>query len=165
MKRTISIGTLIRMLLAIAAIVIAPVILRYGIKNSEQTSQQVAPIGEVTGSGTNAKPAINTGDANAATVSAVQPFKPVERKPRLLAQPNPGYPEIAQLLRLEGKVIVKVLVDKQGHPRRAIVIKSDSEVFNEAARKAALEARFRPAVMNSGPVKCWVLIPYRFKLG
>ena len=60
--------------------------------------------------------------------------------------------------------MVKVLVDSRGDPRRAIVIKSDCSVFDEAAKKAALQAH-SSGLISSGPVNCWILIPYRFKLG
>ncbi len=164
MKGKISTATLVRLIVAIAVIVLAPVLLRYWNMSSEPRSDQIAPDSAAAGNGAIAAQAINPEDTNASAVPVVQPFKPVERKPRLLRQPNPGYPEFAQLLHMEGTVVVKVLVDKQGHPRRAFVVKSDSKVFNDTARKAAMEARFRPAVMNSGPVNCWVLIPYRFKV-
>jgi TonB family protein len=164
MKRTISPIGLVRIILAIAAIVAAPVLLKYGNKDSDQSSKQIAPVKQAAGDGTKVEPTSGTGNTDV-EAPAVQPFKPVERKPRLIRQPNPGYPEIAQYAGLEGTVLVKVLVDKHGHPTRAFVIKSDHEIFNETARKATLESRFRPAVMNSNPVKCWVLIPYKFTLG
>jgi protein TonB len=165
MKGKISTATIVRFILAIAVIVLAPVLMRYWNTSPEPAPDQIAPDPEATANETAGEPTFNAEDRSAGTVLGSQPFRPIERKPRLLTQPNPGYPELAQHLRLEGTVLVKVLVDKQGHPRHAMVIKSDSEVFNETARRAAMEARFRPAVMNSGPVECWVLIPYRFKAG
>jgi TonB family protein len=164
MKQTISPIALVRLALVIAAIVVAPVLLKYGNKDSDRSSNQVAPTSEGVEHGTGTEPGTDTRDATVEAL-AVEPFKPVERKPRLLKQLNPGYPEIARLMGLEGTVLVKVLVNEHGQPKRAIVIKSDSRVFDETARKAALESRFRPAVMNSNPVKCWVLIPYKFTLG
>jgi TonB family protein len=152
------------MILAIAVIVAVPILLKYGDKDSDQSSNQIAPAKQAPGDQTKAEPANGAG-ITGMEAAAVQPFNPVERKPRLVRQPYPGYPEIAQHARLEGRVLVKVLVDKHGHPTRAFVIKSDQEIFNETAKKAAMESRFRPAVMNSNPVKCWVLIPYKFTLG
>jgi TonB family protein len=164
MKRTISPIGLVRMILAIAAIVAAPVLLKYGNKNSDQSLKQIAPAKQAARDETRANPATGVGNTGP-KAPAVQPFKPVERKPTLIRQPYPGYPEIAEYAGLEGTVLVKVLVNKHGHPTRAFVIKSDHEIFNETARKAAMESRFRPAVMNSNPVKCWVLIPYKFTIG
>ncbi|MDH4070960.1 MAG: energy transducer TonB, partial [Ignavibacteria bacterium] len=59
---------------------------------------------------------------------------------------------------------VKVLVDKEGIPVRAVVIKSTAELFDEPAIAAAMGFRFTPAIMNQGPVKVWVSIPFRFQL-
>jgi TonB family protein len=45
-----------------------------------------------------------------------------------------------------------------------VILKSDAEIFNEEAKKAALQWVFTPAVMQQGPVDVWVSIPFRFRL-
>jgi len=65
---------------------------------------------------------------------------------------------------LEGNVFVKVWVDKEGKVRKAVIIKSDNEIFNDAAQRAAEQYVFTPAVMQKGPVSVWVSIPFRFRL-
>jgi protein TonB len=65
---------------------------------------------------------------------------------------------------LEGTVWVKILVDKDGRPKKAVVVKSTAEMFDDAAVQAAMQFVFTPAVMNNGPVKVWVSIPFRFTL-
>lgn len=94
----------------------------------------------------------------------INAFMPVEKQPYPIQQPTPKYPELAQRAGIEGTVYVKILVDKEGRPKKAVVWKSDAEVFNEAATDAAMHSLFTPAVMNNGPVTCWVVIPYKFKL-
>ena len=94
----------------------------------------------------------------------INSFIPVEKQPTVISQPQPKYPELAQRAGIEGTVWVKILVDKEGKPKKAQVVKSDAEVFNNEAQEAALASKFTPAVMNNGPVACWVVIPYRFKL-
>jgi protein TonB len=94
----------------------------------------------------------------------INAFIPVEKQPTVITQATPKYPELAQRAGIEGNVWVKILVDKEGKPKKAVVVKSDAEVFNEEAKEAAMNSRFTPAVMNNGPVTCWVVIPYRFKL-
>jgi TonB family protein len=59
---------------------------------------------------------------------------------------------------------VKVWVDKEGKVRKAVVLKSDAEIFNQAATDAAQQWVFTPAVMQKGPVAVWVSIPFRFRL-
>jgi protein TonB len=65
---------------------------------------------------------------------------------------------------LEGTVWVKILVDKDGKPKKAVVIKSAVEIFNEPAVEAAMQFLFTPAVMNNGAVRVWVAIPFKFQL-
>ena len=166
MKKAMLVVVLAVLGLAVSALILAGIFMNGEDQRSRQTSEQVAPTSEGTQEGgTIAEGAVNTDETGTAAASSVEPFRPVERGPKLVRQPNPGYPEIAQRAGLQGTVVVKVLVDSRGNPRRAIVIKSDCSVFNEAAKKAALQSHFRPAAMSSGPVNCWILIPYRFKLG
>jgi len=61
-------------------------------------------------------------------------------------------------------VWVKIWVDKEGKAKKAQIIKSDAELFNQAAIDAAMQWVFTPAVMNNGPVAVWVSIPFKFKL-
>jgi len=91
-------------------------------------------------------------------------FVPVEKQPAVINQIYPKYPELAQRAGIEGRVWVKIWVDKDGKPRKAVVVKSDADIFNEPAKEAAMETRFTPAIMNKGPVAVWVVIPYTFKL-
>jgi protein TonB len=95
---------------------------------------------------------------------AMDAFVPVEKEPQVVKRVIPRYPEMAIRAGLEGTVWVKILVDKDGRARKAVVIKSTAEMFNDDAVKAALEFVFTPAVMNNGPVKVWVSIPFRFQL-
>jgi protein TonB len=94
----------------------------------------------------------------------INTFIPVEKQPTVVSQPTPKYPELAQRAGIEGNVWVKILVDKEGKPKKAVVIKSDAEVFNEEAKEAAMNSKFTPAVMNNGPVICWVAVQYKFRL-
>jgi TonB family protein len=92
------------------------------------------------------------------------PFVPVEREPVLMRKVEPVYPELAIRAGLEGKVWVKIWVDREGRAHKAEVTKSTSEIFNESTLAAAMKCAFVPAYMNGGPVAVWVSIPYTFKL-
>lgn len=91
-------------------------------------------------------------------------FVPVEKQPVVVKEVKPVYPDLAQRANMEGTVWVKIWVNKEGKPRKAVVIKSDAEIFNEAAVNAAMQWVFTPAIMNNGPVAVWVAIPFKFKL-
>lgn len=88
----------------------------------------------------------------------------VEIEPRVIRSVIPEYPEIARRSGIEGKVIVKALVDKEGKIKKAAVIFSDSDIFNQPAIDAADQYLFTPAMMNNGPVRVWVSLRFEFKL-
>jgi protein TonB len=91
-------------------------------------------------------------------------FVPYEKEPQIVKKVEPKYPELAMRAGLEGKVIVKIWVDKEGKVKQVVVLKSDAEIFNEPAIDAAKQFVFTPAYMNNGPVAVWVSFPFRFKL-
>ncbi|TAK61963.1 MAG: energy transducer TonB [Bacteroidetes bacterium] len=91
-------------------------------------------------------------------------FVPVEKQPVPVKQVQPEYPDIAKRAGVQGTVWVKCLVDKEGKVKKAVVMKSDAEIFNEPATQAALQWVFTPAIMNNGPVAVWAAIPFRFIL-
>lgn len=91
-------------------------------------------------------------------------FVPYEKAPAPIKQVFPVYPEIATRAGVEGTVWVKIWVDKEGKARKAVVMKSDAELFNKSATDAAMQWVFTPAMQYNGPVSVWVAIPFRFKL-
>jgi protein TonB len=91
-------------------------------------------------------------------------FVPVEKEPVVVKKVEPKYPELAMRAGLEGKVWVKIWVDKEGKPKQVVILKSDAEIFNEPSVEAAKQFVFTPAYMNNGPVSVWVSVPFKFKL-
>ncbi|MCX7823414.1 MAG: energy transducer TonB [Syntrophobacterales bacterium] len=77
---------------------------------------------------------------------------------------KPEYPEFARRLGQEGYVLLKVLVDEAGRPRRVEVIKSGGKAFDEAAVEAIKKSSFYPAREKGVPIPCYVKIPIRFQL-
>jgi protein TonB len=92
-------------------------------------------------------------------------FVAVEKIPQVVHAEKPIYPEIARRSSMEGVVWVKILVDKTGKPKKAVVIKEEGgAIFNDEAIKAAMKYQFTPAIMNSGPIQVWVAIKFNFRL-
>jgi periplasmic protein TonB len=91
-------------------------------------------------------------------------FIPLENQPEMVFAAKPEFPEIAKRAGITGKVFVKVLIDKEGKPKRAVVIKTDSELFNQPAIDAAMKSAFSPALQNKHPIAVWIVLPYRFTL-
>jgi protein TonB len=92
------------------------------------------------------------------------PFQPIEKPPVPVVNPAPEYPLIPLRAGIEGTVWVSIWVTKEGKAKKAQVVKTDSDLFNQAATDAAMKWVFTPAVMNNGPVAVWVTIPFRFAL-
>ncbi len=135
--------------------------------NPEQTIATQKELSEVQA------PTISTGDGNGQVavqqdikIEDEEPpdFVPVEKQPVPVKQVQPEYPEMARRTGVEGTVWVKILVDKEGKAKKAVIMKSDAEIFNEPAIKAAVQWVFTPALMNNGPVAVWAAVPFRFKL-
>jgi protein TonB len=125
------------------------------IATQQELSQQTAPIMS-TGSG--GKEEIKIEEEPPAD------YVPYEKAPDPIKQITPKYPDLATRAGLEGTVWVKIWVDKEGRARKAVVLKSDAEIFNQPAVDAAMQWVFTPAMMKNGPVSVWVSIPFRFKL-
>ncbi|HAV23985.1 MAG: hypothetical protein A3H45_04050 [Ignavibacteria bacterium RIFCSPLOWO2_02_FULL_55_14] len=92
-------------------------------------------------------------------------FIPVEKEPMVVRAVKPKYPQIAQMAGIEGTVWVKILVGKDGRPKRAVIMKEIPEgTFREASLEAAMQYIFTPAYMNSGPVQVWTAVRFKFVL-
>lgn len=89
---------------------------------------------------------------------------PVDKLPEIVSVVVPKYPEMAIRAGIEGTVLMKLLVGKDGKVLKAVVVKSEAEVFNEATMEAARKFVFTPAYTQKGPVKVWFEIPFRFML-
>lgn len=126
------------------------------IPTQQELSEAVGPITEGLGSG---------GEVIQIEDEGPPPdFVPYEKEPVVIKRVNPVYPEIARRAGVEGKVYVKAWVDKEGKVRKVEVMKSDADIFNQAAIDAVMQWVFTPALMKSGPVSVWVAIPLTFKL-
>jgi protein TonB len=77
---------------------------------------------------------------------------------------NVVYPEIAKVNKLEGKVMVKVVINEQGNVASTEVVESLSVECDKAAVDAIKKVKFHPAMKDGKAVKCEVVIPVQFKL-
>lgn len=87
----------------------------------------------------------------------------VEKRPEPTKQVPPQYPEMALKASIEGKVFVLVLVGKDGRVEQVGEVRGP-EVFHEAAKAAAKQWVFSPAIQNDSPVRVWVSLPFTFQL-
>lgn len=91
-------------------------------------------------------------------------FVAIDKMPMVKTTATPKYPEQAKRSGIEGTAYVKLLVNKDGIPARAVVIKSDNEVFNQPSIDAAMKFTFTPAIKDNNPIAVWVVIPFKYKL-
>ncbi len=82
--------------------------------------------------------------------------------PRLLRRPQPEYPSRALRRGIAGQVVVKVLVDEDGHVLQAIAPGSDQHGFLAAARRAAQGAAFEPARRDGVAGRMWINLSFDF---
>jgi protein TonB len=88
----------------------------------------------------------------------------LDEPPQPLVQVQPEYPEKAKKAKLEGRVLVAVVVDENGDVIEASIHLSTNPIFNEAALEAAKKMKFKPGRLKDKPVKVKVLIPFVFNL-
>jgi protein TonB len=86
-------------------------------------------------------------------------------EPKKIIQPT--YPSMAKQRGSEGKVILYLLIDVDGHVKQVDVARSSGfEDLDQAAVEAAKQFMFTPAQAPGGrAVRVWVMYPISFKLG
>lgn len=108
------------------------------------------------------------GDGGNGESSADEDFIAVEEEPKIdisKLQRFVEYPKMALVSRVEGRVIVKVLVNEDGSVNKMMVEYTDNILLNQAALDAIKNyGNLVPAKQNGNRVKCWISIPINFKL-
>ena len=77
---------------------------------------------------------------------------------------NVVYPETAKISKLEGRVLVKVLIDEKGNVTSTEIVESLSIECDNAPAEAIKKVKFTPAMKDGKAVKCEVVVPVQFKL-
>jgi len=102
-------------------------------------------------------------DVDIDTSPSPDDFIAVDEEPVRISIAQPVYPPVAQQAGIEGTVLVRVLVGKDGKVKDVIHI-DGPEALKEAADACARTAVFRPALIDQQPVEVWVMMPVTFKL-
>ncbi len=77
---------------------------------------------------------------------------------------NVKYPESAKEEGIQGKVLVKVFVNKNGNVTKTMIITSLNADCDKAAETAIKKTKFEPAQIDGKNVDAKVTIPIMFKL-
>ncbi len=85
------------------------------------------------------------------------------RPPQRVAFLKPQYPELARKARVEGKVILEIVVGRSGDVENVRVLKSHP-LLDDAAIEAVKRWRYRPGLQGGRPVKVYLTVVVEFTL-
>lgn len=92
-------------------------------------------------------------------------FMPAEVLPQCTYRPSPEYPRMAREAGVEGSVTLWVFVDNDGTVQDVRVYNSSGvNSLDEAAKEAAWDTRWTPAMNNNVAVGVWTTMVYNFEL-
>ncbi|MBN1928905.1 MAG: energy transducer TonB [Chlorobiaceae bacterium] len=94
-------------------------------------------------------------------------FVNCQNPPTVVSIPGLRYPEMARIAGIEGRVFVRVLIGEEGKAMKAEVVKRippDCTMFDEEAKRIAMESKYTPGIQNGRKVRVWMTIPVRFTL-
>jgi TonB family protein len=92
-------------------------------------------------------------------------FVPMEIMPERIYEEKPVYPDVSENGEKAGLVWIKVLIDREGTVKKALVHRtSGTPSFDESAVEAAYKCKFKPGIQKGQPVACWVTYKVEFKL-
>lgn len=113
-------------------------------------------------------PVTSAGPARAATnpeTPAETSYVEARHDVALLHNPRPPYPLAARRQGIEGKVVLRVQVQANGHCQNVQLAQSSgSTLLDEAALSTVRHWRFLPARQGGEPVTSWVEVPVKFQL-
>jgi TonB family protein len=84
--------------------------------------------------------------------------------PLPLNAPKPHYTEAARKAKITGTCVVRVIVDAEGKPRDAKIVKSLDPGLDQQALNAVMQYRFKPAMRRGQPVPVQIALEIGFSL-
>jgi TonB family protein len=85
-------------------------------------------------------------------------------RPGITTRVEPEYPEAAARRALSGKVVLRIYIDESGAVERAVALRADPPgVFEQAAERAFLAARFTPGLKGGHPVRVQMTLEVTFE--
>jgi protein TonB len=82
-----------------------------------------------------------------------------------LNNPKPEYPVQAKRMGIEGKVLLNVLVSREGRTLKLEIAKSSgSDLLDNAAAEAVRKWKFMPAHRGNTVLEQWVMVPLTFRI-
>ena len=75
-----------------------------------------------------------------------------------------GYPQAAIDKNIEGTVVARILIDKEGNYVKHAIVNAIDPLLAGAVEPQLNKLKFKPAMLNGEPVSFWVNMPFPFKL-
>ncbi len=122
-----------------------------------------AETGSKTNGTSSAPPSPNAGDFPIENTPGEGAFVAFDQPPVPYYRPAPDYPGWARDQGIQGRVVLHVLVGRDGRVTRITVLRGIAGLTG-AAREAIAQWRFHPALSGRNPVAVWVEIPIEFRL-
>jgi protein TonB len=91
------------------------------------------------------------------------PLREVDLAPRLLRQVRPIYPHDAFVKKVEGTVVIEIVIDEHGRVARTRIVRSVPPL-DAAAIDAVLQWTFVPAQKRGRPVATIAVAPVSFRI-
>ncbi len=148
-----------------------------GFGNAAASPRDAANSGAVTTGGFSSgarapRPPTNAGEVQTAAFDVRAPAqpsvaaatKPADRPVEIVFKPTPEYTDEARSARIEGTVSLELEFTAAGDVRVLRVVRGLGHGLDEAAQRAALRIRFKPAQSDSGPVDSRATVHITFRL-
>ena len=90
-------------------------------------------------------------------------YVPFDELPVAITIVQPVYPDLAREAGVDGTVMVRALIGRDGKVKDALIMKSIA-MLDGAAEAAVRQWVFKPALSNNKPVAVWVAVPVKFIL-
>jgi TonB family protein len=84
---------------------------------------------------------------------------------KLISQPKPDYPALLQQLGVEGSVIIKMIISKNGSVLRPRVVNTVDSRLAKLAMDAVTQWQYQPALLNGEPVETLTTVTLDYQLG
>ena len=111
---------------------------------------------------------IEGGRANGIVVSGSEVYAEalVEERPALLSAPPPEYPPLLKQAGIQGRVILRAVIDTTGRvePASVKIMKSPNPAFDQPTRDWVVKALFRPARLHGRGVRVFINLPVDYSL-
>lgn len=84
--------------------------------------------------------------------------------PKPVSTPDPGYPDIAKKLKVQGTVVLGLIVDTNGRPKDIQIVRPMGLGLDDEAVRAVEKWKFEPSMHNGSPVPVQIHVEVNFRL-